>query len=357
MPTPPPRSPSSTRQGLRLGALVGLAGLATLCASAAWAALPPRYHYAKKVGRIQSAETAREAANTVVELKVTAVQSQPLPPDARRTLVVARVPHTVTGRVVRVLRGQVRAGSTLRFTMTEVRQLAPGPTRFSDPAPRVGSTVTAHLTCTGGACTKSVAYLGLASDAQFAAAQSRASGNARRHGAPAPAPRRLRCDLDGATTPGSVCLRFRRSQPTPKGWRPGCSALTTPGAPPAPPPRVVCRAAPARRPLPLPAGALRRIVDRRATPTGPKKASSPTPVVEPVCRPNSLRGHGCAWVAVDTRRASRLGRVRDAYARAGWAFACAGRTGLLVCPAKPAASEPAAGQRSAPLRLPALPRR
>ncbi len=326
----------------------------TLITASALAMLPPRYHFAKKVGRISSAEAARKAANTVVELKVLQVKSTALPADARRRMVVANIPHTVTGRVMKSLRGGLRVGRTVTFTMTEVRQLAPGPARFSDGAPAVGSLVTAHLSCAGHTCHKAVPYLGFLNDRQFAAAKGSANASAVRHGAalpprkPAPAPP-LGCDLLRAAQTGMVCLRFERPRPVPKSWQPGCLSLSARAAPPnaAMPaePRVVCRTAAARRPLLLPgtSGAIDRVVDHRS------KAAVSVLSTEPMCSlARAPRRRGCVWVACTTSQHRLLGGVRSAYERAGWAFQCAGRSGVLLCRPQPV--------DTAPLTLPALPR-
>ena len=327
-----------------------LASCALLTAENASAMLPPRYHFAKKVGRIQSAESGRKAANTVVELKVTHVKSPALPVDARRTKVVARIPSTVTGQVIRSLRGAFRVGGSVTFTMTQVRQLAPGPARFSDAPPPVGATVTAHLMCAGTTCKKSVGYLGLLNAKEFAAVKSGANTNARRYGAQIrPSVRRLHCAMRRAAQPGMVCLRFKQGQVPPKGWQPGCNRLVSRAAKSSTAqngPRVVCRAAPARRALVLPGtgGAIERVVDHR------RKKAAPSKSPEPVCRHDSgLRSRGCVWVEFNTAQVRLLGQMRGTYERAGWVFHCAGRQGALLCRPKP--------NGSSPVQLPALPQK
>ncbi|MCO4763318.1 MAG: hypothetical protein KC502_17510 [Myxococcales bacterium] len=346
---------STHRSAHRACLALSVACTVTLLAGSVFAMLPPRYHFAKKVGRIGAAEAARRAANTVVVFKVTNVSSKALPAGARRTMTVARIPSTVTGQVTKSLRGTFRAGQRLTFTMTEVRQLAPGPTRFSDRAPAVGRIVTAHLNCAGQTCKKAVAYLGFLSDAQFAAQKKRAQSSAQRHGAqpairPAIRPvRRLRCNLRQAAAPGMVCLRYHRPQITPPGWQPGCNTLS--GRKPGPSvkpagPRVVCRKAPAGRKLKLHGASrlIERFVDHR------RKRAPVATGPEPMCRiSKSASDRGCVWVEIATARAKLAGRVRKAYERAGWRFQCAGRNGLLLC------QEQASGQRA--IVLPALPRR
>ena len=197
----------------RIRLVVALGTAATLVAalvSSAWAALPPRYHYARQLSTANTAADARSRAPDVVEWQVLAVTetlvvdkgskqppaAQPSRPGAREMAAPARrdlatYDIQVVGRVLRVERASnraVRKGAKLTLTYQRVVDNRPGPGHASDPAPAKGAKGWAYLSCTKQRCVKPIEWGAFLSPAEFAAHQAQARSDAERFGPTKPTP-------------------------------------------------------------------------------------------------------------------------------------------------------------------------